>query len=272
VADACRRLAKAGLLLLPFADPRWDYFCRMPVILFFFLALVSEIVGTIGGFGSSVFFVPLAGLFFDFHTVLSLTSILHVFSNAAKLVLFGKHVQWRLLLLLGIPSVICVILGALLSTRLQFKYSELILGLFLIAFSVLFYWKPLIKLSANNLNAIGAGGIAGFLAGVIGTGGAIRGLALTAFDLDKGVFVATSAAIDSGVDFSRMIVYLRANFLATAFYRYVPGLLLVAFAGSYLGKVALNRLEQRNFRRIVLLLIFLIGLTTLGKALEQLRW
>jgi hypothetical protein len=34
-----------------------------------------------------VFFVPLAGLFFDFHTVLALTSILHVFSNAAKLVL-----------------------------------------------------------------------------------------------------------------------------------------------------------------------------------------
>jgi hypothetical protein len=46
------------------------------VFLFFLIALLSEIVGTIGGFGSSVFFVPLAGLFFDFHTVLALTSIL----------------------------------------------------------------------------------------------------------------------------------------------------------------------------------------------------
>ena len=114
----------------------------MFVFLFFLIALLSEIVGTIGGFGSSVFFVPLAGLFFDFHTVLALTSILHVFSNAAKLVLFGRHVRWRLLLLLGIPSVVCVILGALLSTKLQFKYTELILGLFLIAFSVLFTANP----------------------------------------------------------------------------------------------------------------------------------
>ena len=65
----------------------------MFVFLFFLIALLSEIVGTIGGFGSSVFFVPLAGLFFDFHTVLALTSILHVFSNAAKLVLFGRHVR-----------------------------------------------------------------------------------------------------------------------------------------------------------------------------------
>ena len=52
--------------------------------LFFLIAFFSEIVGTVAGFGSSVFFVPLAGLFFDFHTVLALTSILHVFSNAAN--------------------------------------------------------------------------------------------------------------------------------------------------------------------------------------------
>jgi hypothetical protein len=88
------------------------------------------------------------------------------------------------------------------------------------------YCKPLIKLRPNKLNAVSAGGIAGFLAGVIGTGGAIRGLALAAFDLEKGVFVGTSAAIDSGVDFSRMIVYLRGNFPLPAFYWYIPGLLV----------------------------------------------
>jgi uncharacterized membrane protein YfcA len=88
----------------------------MFVSLFFLIALFSEIVGTVAGFGSSVFFVPLAGLFFDFHTVLALTSMLHVFSNAAKLVLFGRHVRWKLLLLLGIPSIACVILGAILSS------------------------------------------------------------------------------------------------------------------------------------------------------------
>lgn len=129
----------------------------MFVFLFSLIAFFSEIAGTVAGFGSSVFFVPLAGLFFDFHTVLALTSILHVFSNAAKLILFGRQVQWRLLLLLGLPSIFCVILGAWLSTKLQFKYSELILGLFLIAFSVFFFCKPLLKLTPNRLNAVTAG-------------------------------------------------------------------------------------------------------------------
>lgn len=242
----------------------------MSAALFLVLAFFSEVAGTVAGFGSSVFFVPLAGFFFDFHQVLALTSILHVFSNAAKLVLFRSHVQWRLLLLLGIPSTIFVIIGAYLSARLEFKYTELILGLFLIAFSTFFLLRPKAKLSPRPLNAVTAGGAAGFLAGLIGTGGAIRGLALGAFDLEKNVFVATSAAIDSGVDFSRMIIYLRSGFLAVESFWFIPALLVIAFAGSYTGKLLLNKIQQKSFRKIVLVLVFLIGLTTLGQFVRQL--
>jgi uncharacterized protein len=242
----------------------------MSAALFLVLAFLSEVLGTIAGFGSSVFFVPLAGFFFDFHQVLALTSILHVFSNAAKLVLFRASIQWRLLLLLGIPSTLLVILGAYFSTRLAFKYTELILGFFLIAFSTFFLVRPGVKLSPKPLSAIVAGGAAGFLAGVIGTGGAIRGLALGAFDLEKNVFVATSAAIDSGVDFSRMIVYLRSGFLAAESFWVVPALLVVAFTGSYAGKLLLNKIQQKSFRRMVLVLVFLIGLITLGGFIRNL--
>jgi len=38
----------------------------MLVLLVFFLALFSEVAGTVAGFGSSVFFVPLAGCFSTF--------------------------------------------------------------------------------------------------------------------------------------------------------------------------------------------------------------
>ena len=238
-------------------------------VLFFLIAFFSEVIGTVAGFGSSVFFVPLAGLLFDFHEVLVLTSILHVFSNTAKLVLFRQHVQWKLLLLLGLPGIVFVILGAFLSRQVEFKFTELILGLFLILFSLVLLLKPAAKLAPNSLNAITCGGLAGFLAGLIGTGGAIRGLVLTAFDLEKNVFVATSAAIDSGVDFSRMIIYLRGGFLTRELFWFVPGLLLTAFLGSYVGKVLLKRIQQKSFRKIVLVLVLLIGLTAVGRFVNQ---
>src|SRR5215467_10636411 len=119
----------------------------MFTVLFFLVAFLSEVVGTIAGFGSSVFFVPLASFFFGFHQVLALTSILHVFSNTAKLILFGKHIRLRLLLLLGVPSVAAVIAGAYLSTILTFRFDQLILGLFLIAFSLFLLWKPSVEIS-----------------------------------------------------------------------------------------------------------------------------
>lgn len=237
--------------------------------LFFLIALLSEIVGTVAGFGSSVFFVPLASFFFDFHQVLALTSILHVFSNAAKLVFFGKHIQLRLLLLFGIPSVAAVIVGAYLSTKLTLRFDELTLGLFLILLSVFLLRNPSARISASQFNAITAGGVAGFLAGLIGTGGALRGLALAAFDLEKGVFVATSAGIDSGVDFSRMIIYLRSGYLAPKSLIYIAGLLVIAFVGSYIGKLSLTHIHQKHFRRIVLGFVLLIGLITLARAVHQ---
>ncbi len=238
-------------------------------MLFLLIALLSEVVGTVAGFGSSVFFVPLAGFFFDFHQVLALTSILHVFSNAAKLILFGKHVRLRLLLLFGIPSVAAVIVGAYLSTRLTFKFDKLVLGTFLVVFSLLLVWKPTFSISPSKFNALSTGGLAGFMAGLIGTGGAIRGLALAAFDLEKSVFVATSAGIDSGVDLSRMIIYVRNGYLAPNSTGYIVGLLAIAFIGSYLGKLALAHINQKHFRKIVLSFVLLIGLITLGQAIGE---
>src|SRR5580765_3731175 len=170
-------------------------------LLFFFLAFLSEIAGTVGGFGSSIFFVPLAQFFFDFKMVLGITAMLHVFSNAAKLVFFREHFSWRLVLIIGVPSVLLVIAGAYLSDQINIKYAELILASFCILFSLFFLWKPDFKIPPTKVNGATGGAIAGFIAGLVGTGGAIRAICLSAFALEKNVFVATSAAIDFGVDF-----------------------------------------------------------------------
>ena len=85
----------------------------MELALFLALGLLAEIIGTVGGFGSSVFFVPIAQLFFDYKVVLGITGIFHVFSNSAKLAFFWRSIDHRLALLIGFPSVTFVILGAL---------------------------------------------------------------------------------------------------------------------------------------------------------------
>ena len=79
------------------------------LFLFFILTLLAEILGTIGGFGSSLFFVSLSQFFFNFKTILALTGMLHVFSNIAKVVLFRKTIDWKLVLWLGVSSTLLAI-------------------------------------------------------------------------------------------------------------------------------------------------------------------
>ncbi len=237
------------------------------IFVFAILALICEIIGTIGGFGSSVFFVPVAQFFYDFKIVLGLTAVLHVFSNLAKIIFFYKHINMRLFWLYGIPSIIMVILGALLVTHINIQIAEYALSAFLILFSLFFFLNKNFQLKPNNANAITGGSVAGFAAGLLGTGGAIRGASMAAFNLEKNVFVGTSAAIDMGVDLSRTVIYLDNGFVGKEHLYVVFILLAVSFVGSYIGKLILNRIEQEMFKRIVLGLIFIIGIFTLIKAL-----
>jgi uncharacterized membrane protein YfcA len=227
--------------------------------IFLLVTLAAEILGTIGGFGSSVFFVSISHFFFDMQTVLALTGLLHVFSNIFKIGLFRKHIDWRLTMLIGFPSVALTFVGALLTSFVNMESVKLVLGIFLLALAFLFLLAGHFKLSPTNANCITGGALAGFLAGFAGTGGAIRGLVLTAFDLEKQLFAGTSAAIDLGVDVTRTIVYAGNNFFRQEHIVYVPILIAASFLGSYLGKKLMQRIPQQAFRLIVLILIGAMG-------------
>lgn len=229
------------------------------MLLFFLLALLAEIVGTLGGFGSSIFFVSATQFFFDFQTVLALTGLLHISSNTSKVLLFRKDIDWKLVLWMGVPSILLAIAGAYLNSIVDLTYARGVLGIFLILFSILFLWNPNFKVSASKTNSLLGGGLAGFLAGFIGTGGAIRGLILTSFQLEKNLFVGTSAAIDFGVDLSRTLIYLDNHYLTQKNLIYIPSLIVASFLGSYLGKRALGKLNEQTFRKIVLAIVLLMG-------------
>ncbi|WP_340073608.1 sulfite exporter TauE/SafE family protein [Leptobacterium sp. I13] len=231
--------------------------------LFLILALLAEIIGTIGGFGSSVFFVPIANFYFDFQSVLGLTALFHISSNLSKIALFRKGLDKKLLIYIGVPSVIFVMIGGFLSKYLSSSILELTLGAFLIILSLLFLIKKNIIIKPEKKEALLGGTLSGFVAGLLGTGGAIRGLTMAAFNLEKNVFIATSAMIDFFVDLSRTIVYFFNEYIHFHDLIYVPFLFIIGFIGTYIGKRILNKIPQTYFKKTSLLLILIIGITTI---------
>lgn len=233
--------------------------------IFLLLALAAEIIGTIGGFGSSVFFVPLGNFYFDFYSVLGMTAIFHLSSNVSKIFLFKKGLDKKLLLYIGVPSVLFVIAGGFLSKIVDTGSLEIILGIFLVVFSLLFLIKNEIMVLPNKRNSIIGGSLSGFSAGLLGTGGAIRGLTMAAFNLKKHAFIATSAFIDFMIDFSRTFVYYENGYIGKQELTYLPFLFAIGLVGTYLGKRILHYIPQGKFRRLSLIFILLIGLATIAK-------
>ena len=239
------------------------------LLLFILLALVAEVLGTVGGFGSSLFFVPIASYFLDFHSVLGITALFHVSSNLAKIGFFRKGFDKQLVLSIGVPAVLFVIAGAFLSKFIETRILEVALALFLIIVSlVLLLFKNLV-LKPTLSNSIGSGILSELIAGLLGTGGAIRGITLAAHNLKMDVFIATSAIIDLGIDSSRSVVYCFNGYVHRDILYLLPILLLVSIAGTFIGKKILNRISEKQFKSIVLLLVLITGIVTLSKAAFQ---
>jgi len=237
------------------------------IAVFLFLAILAEILGTVGGFGSSIYFVPLAEYFLDFQTVLGITALFHVSSNLTKIGLFRKGIDPRILIYLGIPAVLFVILGAALSRYVKKETFELSISILLVILGLALLLFRNLKLNINPVNSITGGALSGFVAGLMGTGGAIRGLVLSAFQLEKEVYIASSAIIDLGVDVSRSVVYVMNGYVHNDILYLVPLLILVSLIGTYLGKLILNRIPSERFQKMTLVLILLIGMGGIVKVL-----
>ena len=228
--------------------------------IFIILSLLAEVLGTVGGFGSSVFFVPIANFFFDFQSVLGITALYHLSSNVTKIAFFKKGLDKTLVLYLGIPAVIFVLIGAYFSNYFDPVVLTYLLGFFLITLSLLFLIFKKLKVNPNIKNALIGGSLSGLSAGLLGTGGAIRGMTMAAFKLDKNKFIATSAVIDLGVDISRTIIYFLNGYVHKEDLYLIPVLLVVSIIGTWIGKKILHRISQDHFRNFVLVLILLIGI------------
>lgn len=231
---------------------------------FIFFTLLAEVLGTVGGFGSSVYFVPMASYFMDFQSVLGITALYHLSSNLSKMGVFRKGINRNLLLYLGVPAVVLVALGAWASQFIDPRWLSVALGVFLLAFSLWLLANRDTGIRPTRRNALSGGALSGFMAGLLGTGGAIRGAVMAAFNLKKEQFVATSAVIDLGIDVSRTFVYAQNGYIHRHDLYLVPILIGISIAGTLAGKMVLDRINQAQFRGIVLVLLLIIALFTLA--------
>lgn len=230
---------------------------------FFGVAFIAAVIGTIAGFGSATFLIPFSSLVIDIKVAIVLVAFFHLFRNVSTIFLF-KKINWGIFLKFGIPSIGASFFGAKLIAALDTETVKVIFGLFLITFVLYSFMKKAIQLKPVNYVAFSGGLSSGFLAGLIGTGGAIRSLFLNAFGLPKEVYIATSAMIAIVIDLTRIPVYFAGGIVLDKIYLYyIPALIIIAFLGVIIGKKIVKKIPTETFRKVVLIALLLIGLKLL---------
>ena len=234
------------------------------VLLFLACAFGAEVIGTMAGFGAATILTPVATLFMDVKTAIAVVACFHLFGNASRLVFFGRHVRWKIWGQFGLTGVLCSILGAGVTASLPSSAVKLCLGLFLllyVGFSSVTSGRA--QFPSTPATLLGGGIVSGFVAGLIGTGGAIRSACLLAFGLAKDAYIGTSAAIALVVDATRLPVYLAERFIPMRMAPVVASLVAVAFAGAWLGQRLVRRVSPVAFHRFVMVMLTLMGIKLL---------
>jgi len=187
-------------------------------------------------------------------------SIPHLFATALRFWRLRAHVDRRVLVSFGIASAAGGLTGALLHSYASNRSLAIVFGVLLLFVGIGELTGFARRMRFGGPVAWIAGAVSGVFGGLVGNQGGIRSAALLGFDLERQAFVATATAIGLVVDAARMPVYFATELDAIA--RIWP-LVLIATAGTLAGTVigvpTLRRIPETAFRRVVAILLLLLG-------------
>lgn len=242
----------------------WLDTARMEIPLILAIVILASCVGTLTGFGISTIMIPVLLLFYPLPQTLLFVGIIHWFGDIWKLVLFRQGVRWKLIVSFGLAGIAAGIVGASLVFSIPGEVLSRILGVFLIVYVVYLFAKSAFRIKPSTTACVVGGGLSGFLAGIFGMGGAVRGMFLTAFDLPKAVYLATAGAIALIVDTTRLATYVAVgarlpSLLLWGLLVFVPA----SFLGARIAQLVVDKIPQAHFRKVVAAFLFLVGVKLL---------
>ena len=224
------------------------------------LSIIASFVAVVSGFGLSSMMIPLLSLFLPLPEVVLLVGIIHLANSCFKSTLFSHGLDWKLFIYFGVPSIIFSYIGASLIAEQINDYLVRLFGLFFIAYTALIFLVPDFKVKKTKRTMVAGGTTYGFAVGFFGIGGEIKCVFLSAFDMRKAVYIATTGILGVFVDATRVATYwYRGMQMDTVLWWGLLLILPATLLGAWVGRFFVGKIPQKKFRLVVGGFLFLIG-------------
>ena len=203
----------------------------------------------------------------DTRLAVAAVSIPHLIGTSLRFALMHGRVDRRVLWSFGITSAAGGLAGALLYGAASSRWLTLLFGVLLLFAAVSEITGLARRMRFRGWVAWVAGALSGMLGGLVGNQGGIRSAALIGFDLPKELFVGTATAIALFVDGARVPIYLYTQHdEMQAHLTWIVLAMAGVVTGTIIGSRALGRIPEVWFRRVLALLLAVLGVAMLFRA------
>ena len=229
---------------------------------------VAGAIASISGFGIGSVLTPVLSTQFDVRLAIAMVSLPHLAGTFVRFLIVRTRIDRDVLLGFGAASAIGGLIGAALQAVVQSSALAIIFGVLLVFAGIgsLTGSAQRMRFSGRRSALVG-GALSGLLGGLVGNQGGIRAAALLGFDVTRDAFVATATAVALIVDGARIPVYLATQGTDLAPHWPLVALLAAgAVVGTLLGGWTLRRMSDAVFRRVVGVLLLVLGAYTLARA------
>ena len=240
----------------------------------FFLAILTFF----SGFGLGTLLTPVFMIFFPVELAICLTGLVHFFNNIFKFILVWKNINKSVFIRFGIPSIIGAFFGSWLLINISdiqalFDYElfgktfevhpvKFIISILLLIFVCFELIPQLSKIQFGKDKLFFGGVLSGFFGGLSGIQGALRSFFLINSGLSKEAFIATTVAISTFVDITRLSIYVK-KINETELSVNLPLIAcatLSAIIGAYIGIKLLQKVTISFLHKTVTFMLIILSL------------
>ena len=231
------------------------------------LGLLAGCLSGIVGTGASIVLLPILVFAFGPQQAIPIMAVAAVMGNIAKVLSWWRIVNWRAFAAYSLPGAVGAALGARTLLELPPHLAETVLGVFFLA---LIPGRRLLQSHHLGLGLAGlavAGGVIGFLSGIVLSTGPISIPVFAAFGLTQGGLISTEAASSLVVSIGKVGAFYAAGALPPA--AMIKGLLIGAtvMAVAFMGRQVLMRMSARMFELVLDAMLATAGISMLVAAL-----
>ena len=233
--------------------------------------VLAGAIAAVTGFGIGSLLTPVLALQVDTRLAVAAVSIPHLIGTSLRFALMHGGVDRRVLWSFGITSAAGGLAGALLnSAATSTRWLTILFGMLLLFAAVSEMTGLARRMRFRGWVTWVAGALSGMLGGLVGNQGGIRSAALIGFDLRKELFVGTATAIALFVDGARVPIYLYAQHdELQAHFTWIGLAIVGVIAGTIIGSGTLGRIPDIWFRRVLALMLAVLGVTMLARGMSS---